>query len=681
MIEVIDLSSFKTVVSKTSCNYVYVVDVSGSMYQSLSDIKTHLKNTISLITSAGDTVSILYFSGKSQCGVVCENIDVSSIESIELLKKSVDRYLQPIGLTCFTSPLSLASQLKLKDGNVNSMIFMTDGYDNESTKSDIMKQLSEAKTVFDSVCFIEYGYYADRKMIQEMAKSVSGLHLFAEGFQDYQNVVQDAFGGVGKAVIKVPVKGKSDSVVYVTESGHVNIVDVVDGCASVPEDVKNVRAVTKSLLKGNIKSFSVDDLYLTTYYAAVEQDDDLLLTALQELGDVHLINMYENAFTKQELSLFTETVKSCILGDINRFKEGRNQGYMASDSITVNELLSMLINFDNVSVYTNTVAWEYNRTSRAATYENELPKFKQSPFSEISLNALVFNSERPNVSIQTTLNGTVELPENEYGLKSVPSKITRNYTVIRDGIKNIKTLPIVMKKSDFNGVFEAKVAQYIKSKEENGDRVYVEFDLTKIPVVKRKSVKKGKDVLEKLASVIRDLEVIRSKLKVVKDILPPVNFEKMSSVYGEEQAKWLSSIGVRDYGFSPVGSTSVEATDEYESIQVVVKIPGLSSLPSVAAVKKKVKEGKKLNLGDLLINNALELYGDKTNDELKGVVKSLTTEKRKLEVTVSSLVSVIILGRIDLGDSDTYTVDDVWFPELETKAPFTITKTRKMIKI
>jgi Mg-chelatase subunit ChlD len=46
-------------------NHVFVVDVSGSMSWDLPKIRTQLKNKLSNLMKEGDTISIVWFSGRN----------------------------------------------------------------------------------------------------------------------------------------------------------------------------------------------------------------------------------------------------------------------------------------------------------------------------------------------------------------------------------------------------------------------------------------------------------------------------------------------------------------------------------------------------------------------------------------------------------------------------------------
>lgn len=676
MFEVIELGGVKTVTTRSACNHVYVVDVSGSMYHDLPKIRQNMKNIISVVAQEEDTFSVIYFSGKGQCGVVFENVLVSDISTIQMMHTAIDRFIKPIGLTGFVEPIQLAMDLKLDPSKLNNFIMMSDGWDNQSSKDSIMEKVAMLPSKFASVSFIEYGYYADRDLISKMASITNGVHIFADGFEKYESAMSESIGAVPRVNnIDVKVNKAAKHCVFIY-NGQIRIVNVEDGVAKVPEDVERVHSVVpKDVLS---KRLSEDHLYLIMFYAAKQDNSELVWNVLQMLGDVALINKYTNAFTKQELSDFESMVESAVLDKDKRFVEGKDLTLVPSKNApTVLQLLNSLANV-NAELVLNSPYWNYTRTGRGSVAQDELPRFVPSPLGNVALNNLVFSSERPNVSIQTTVNGVVELPENDHKLTKVPSFITRNYTIVKDGILNVEHLPVVISQEDFEGVknFSHEVIEV------TGDKVYVVFNLRKTPVINRAMVE---DIsLEEFSKSVVALNTAKAAIKVLghKIEMSGGTTDKVKGLvtkYGEPAALWLSSIGVRDYGFSPVNTKSAEASDEYESIQVSCKIKGMSSLPAISAVEKKLKENKNLTVADSLLKSMMDKFQHiQEVDDLVEAKNSLVKTKRLDEVAIARSVYSLVLGRKWFG-SDEVVTTTVEFAGVETQ--LSIEKTRKMIEI
>jgi hypothetical protein len=281
-----------------------------------------------------------------------------------------------------------------------------------------------------------------------MAAAVGGTHVFADGYKRYEVVLGDTISGVARVnKIDVSVNKKAKHCIY-TYNNQIHIVPVVEGVASIPEDVERIHSIVpKDVLQ---KQLSEEHLFMILFYAAKTTNDELVWRCLEALGDVNLIRSYQNAFTKQELSEFEILVQNAVLDKTQRFVGGKDTNAVPDKNAnTVIDLLSALSEEKaNASLDTDSDHWNYNKIGRSSETIEELPKFVKSKLAaKVSMKDIVFNSERPNISIRTNQQGSVKLPENTVGLESVPSFITRNYTVIRDGIKNVKQLPVVLDRS------------------------------------------------------------------------------------------------------------------------------------------------------------------------------------------------------------------------------------------
>ena len=96
---------------KIQTNFIFVVDVSGSMYGDLSNIRKQLKNKLPTLMNAGDTISIIWFSGYKQAGILKEEVEISSLSTFTDLNNAIDRWLTPQGATAFDKPLEITKEV------------------------------------------------------------------------------------------------------------------------------------------------------------------------------------------------------------------------------------------------------------------------------------------------------------------------------------------------------------------------------------------------------------------------------------------------------------------------------------------------------------------------------------------------------------------------------------------
>jgi Mg-chelatase subunit ChlD len=125
-----------------------VIDVSGSMYYDLPEIRKNLKNKISSLVKENDTVSIIWFSGKNDAGILKEEVHVNSLKQLNDLNDAIDRFLKPIGLTAFAKPLELADDVirRIQSNNpesIFSLIFMSDGWNNDVSWDSVINVVNK----------------------------------------------------------------------------------------------------------------------------------------------------------------------------------------------------------------------------------------------------------------------------------------------------------------------------------------------------------------------------------------------------------------------------------------------------------------------------------------------------------------------------------------------------------
>jgi hypothetical protein len=239
----------------------------------------------------------------------------------------------------------------------------------------------------------------------------------------------------------------------------------------------------------------------------------------------------------------------------------------------------------------------------------------------------------------------------------------------------VTQLPVFCSKGTFLAEFPHKVI------EDHGNQVYAVFDLTKVPVINRAKVEAIS--LDKFATTVSELEVLKADQKYINWKLKELGgseakIQGMIEKYGAEAAAWLSSIGVRDYGFGEVGTTTAAATDEYISVQVNYKIKGLSSLPAVPAVQTKIDAGKNLTVSDSLIKNSMRL-GSLDKDGLEAYKEGVVSKKRDLERDMAAMVYSWVLGRVWFNDTDTASTTIELLPGVSSV--LTVDKERKSVKV
>lgn len=646
-------------------HHIAVIDCSGSMYNDLPEIRKQLKNKLPMLVKDDDTVSIIWFSGRGQFGILLDAVKIRSITDFSSVNKAIDQWLKPVGLTGFVEPLNevgqLAERLLAKSKNhAVSLFFMSDGYDNQWKREQILEVCEVLNSKVSATTIVEYGWYCNHPLMVEMATAMGGQLIFAENFLSYEPVFESALTnrplGGKKVEVELTVNALNNVVYTVTETGVLTFA-VKDGLVLVPEGIETLYYLTDNNKYGG--KTVVKDLpknYETALYAGMSVYSQMMLSdyvwkLLKVTGDVRFINMFANCFGKQKYNDFNTVVVEAVFDSSKRLVDGQDRNLVpAEDAFTVIDLLQILTKDKANRFYPRHPEFRYNRTSRKTIEKNTLltedeqvevenllnnaRTIKQvqaaqkrldellasKPSSEVKftptgedgypISDLVTNENRPNISARICVFGNVNIPENEYGIpETLNSRIYRNYTIIRDGIINVDTLPVSLTEKTFKqlskeGVVDGKF---------DPETIYL-LDLRSLPVINRKMVKDvSANNLFMLEYELAKTKAAQKVFKYFRDQVSPKESKTFKESYGVEGMNWLKELGITEYnGFNPP-RVQDEAQDMYYGKELKVSLKGISSLPKVEDVIKRRQEGKKLTISQKLIANALDEVNDYMN--------------------------------------------------------------------
>ena len=665
-------------------NFMFVIDVSGSMSGDLGYIRTQLKNKLPQLVKDGDTVTIIWFSGRNDAGILMEEVEIQSLKKLQDINTAIDRFLKPIGLTAFYKPLVLAKEAiqrikKNRSEGVFSLIFLTDGGNNDCSWSDVTKSLKDLESDLAASTFVEYGYYADSNAISKMAELVGGEKVEAEHFDDYdvvfENKLQKTYGSSKKTLIDVPSNLAFDFAFNITASNEIILYGITDGQVLVPEDTISLMFFTTkpshSLVlsyenKPELNKLVYGALYVLTEKLQNEYADDIF----KVLGDKNLYDVFTNAYGKQKLMNFKSMVKDCVFDHTKQFLKGRVTNLvMDENAYCVMNFISDLTDDENALVYPLHEEFSYKRigakkvaastnelnesqkallasaknvdelkaiTDSIAQTAQEVVKFEYNDKTKgYNISNLVWSSDRANLSINVKFDGYVELPKNKFGIDRIDTFIFRNYTIIKDGILNITKLPVTLSKPTFalfqgNGIIEAGLAYLPKM-------IYV-LDFSSLPIINKKMVKaiSAKALGEKEYSLLK-LQGLAKAYKYFGELHFPKVSTGFVEKYGAEGEAWLTELGITTYnGFNPKMLTE-KSSDFYMAVELNTKIAKLSSIPTVASVLKKIEDGKALTPADELLKPAIDDYNTQVNSP---IYKALTDQKLKDQVLENWLKTV-----------------------------------------
>lgn len=671
----------ETVKVSKPTNHIFVVDVSYSMSYDLPLIKKQLKNKLPNLMREGDTISIIWFSGRDQSGILKEEVEVKSLKTLTDLNDAIDKWLNPVGLTAFLKPLELTTDIinRIKNNrpeSLFSLIFLTDGYNNDCPWNEVISTLKSMENDITSSTFVEYGFYADTQKLTQMASLLGGEKVSTSDFDEFEPVFEKKISSGSASTKKIKVSIDDDheyDFAFSIENGSVLLYHINDGEILVGDNVNQILFFSGNKIGDELKSSEDTD---TILYAGIYVLSDKLLNFDAEklfyaLGDVYNYKQLVNAYGKQKLNEFKNSIRVCIKEHSERFLDGRDViKPVPDDAYCLMNLIDDLTKLDDCNFYPNHESFQYNRIGRKMeTKGSNLSEKEQKQLAEAKnveeankiledlrnknvdlkfintnpdkgypIKDLVWNESRANLSVRVKYEGKVELPENKYEISEVETFKYNTYTLIKDGIVNIDILPVswsqelddlLMK----NDVHFQRSSEYNSEKE--GVERYILIDLKSIPVINRGMVKNIS--AKELAESEWKLKKLQGDAKVYnhfrKDLFPKESKSYIEAV-GESAANWLKEIGITDYnGFNPP-KIAGETQDTYMAITLETKIKGLSSLPKVDDVIEKIKNDKELKLNEWVLSNAIINY----NEQLKSEIFQSLDEEQRNEVLKNYII-------------------------------------------
>jgi len=647
----------------------------------------------------GDTISIVWFSGSRDCGILKEEVEVKSLKTLTDLHDAIDRWLRPVGCTAFAQPLELVHEVigrisANRPDSVFSMIFLTDGWNNDCPWNQVTAALATLENELAAATFVEYGYYADSRRVTEMAAQIGGEKISTSGFDEFEPVFDAKMSGeiMGgkKTVVDVSDSYLYDFAFSVGKDGSVLLINIKDGQILVSQNVKEVHFFSPQAV-GTPDTGTDTSLYAAIYVLSDKLLNDDAEKVFYALGDQDHYQMLVNAFGKQKLGAFKTAIKECVTDVSKRYPTTNGKVQIqpvADDAYCLMNLIEDLGNIEGCLFYPNHDSFVYNRIGRkkisSATVHTEADKKKlgeaktteelkelaaevaeskvdvkfknANPERGYPLTDLVWNESRANLSVRIYIEGEALLPENDHGIDKVASFKYNTFTIIRDGIVNVKKLP-VFSTPELHNVLVSNGVDF------KMDGEVAVIDLTSLPLVNRGMVKAiSAEALAKKQWELKKLQGDKKVYDFYKKQLFPKTSKGFAELLGDEAAAWLKEVGITDYnGFSPK-VVSAEAQDFYMSVVLDTKIKGLSSLPKVDAVVAKIESGADLKLSEYVMSDAIkkyqaqlesDMYKTLNEEQQKGVLKTyletksgiLNKQRRKILQEIAQIKFSLILSK------------------------------------
>lgn len=623
------------------------------MSGSMDEMRKQLKNKLPMLISDTDFVTLIWFSGRHECGSIFEHLCIKDLSNLKMVHDTIDRYVKPVGSTGFVEPIRLAKQLAEKYTESPQVFFLSDGGENTWPLDETRKAFSDMKGI--PVVIVEYQYYCDRRFLQELAEVSDGVSVFNEDFESYNQTFDFYMQNKISKKRMVDVPDGMDIVFFDEQTFTLKKGAKVE----IPEHVETYWEVRRDYAENQKEDDEKyddkdnNDIYTAMLYAIQTRSSVMMGKCLSMLGDVYLSKRYSVCFSKQDYSRLFEHVKGCIFDkEKHAFLEGVDFTFKpVDDAFNVISFLKLIENDKKARLFPYHPSFTYQRISKEVKDDNHF-----LPNREIgSAPSLVFNQTRANVSIGCHLHGHIVYVEDDPDSVK-PAEAFRNYAILKDGIKNVNVLPMKVSAETYE---KLKAEGCIKEKD--GDaydktKIY-ECDITHLPVVNRKYVSTPFTSTSFCEKHIQ-LYIAKTNAKYLKKRLEMLNEAKEAT--DEKKDDEVDDSEKKTYERKTVDPSIVR--DFYNASELKVKIAKCSTIPTVnEKLLKEMDNPEKLTIAKELmyiIHN--ECNGD-DEDALKArLAVEMATIRELTMILEENKMAILIANCWFTGlsvDENTFQVD------------------------
>ena len=620
----------KAVVNKA---HLFIADGSGSMYQAVDQLKHDIGVWIDRLQD-GDVVTVGWFSSLGQYDYFIRNATINSTNRARLRQLILDN-IKARNMTCFSEVLNVANETIIGELAATNlpifMTFFTDGYPTVGNlRQEETRTLATLKAIAPALTdamFIGYRYH-NVSLMAAMAKAAGGQLIHANNIHEVGEASERFLDNdTGRVTTPYPAE---PVLAFQIEADHVEYVAWFDGALhSKPGDVYVVEKAA------TFESCGVLASYATAALLAELGQADLALQVLGEIGDIHLIDMLNNAILPQEIVRAKNAIVEAIFDQTTRFQNGYAAGYVpAPDAFCLLDLIRVL---DDVNAELVLDALEYHTIGRKGVSQTSIT-FKNLPGQTASFSDFVWNNERLNLSLRTYRRGQASFVfnGNDY---VIPTGRWRTYTLIADGHPNVARLPVKVDAAGF-----AVLAKHFDLNSE--DDVHF-LDLNTIPVINQ--MHQRPSALH-LGRMVLNETMLMGRQTALNALLPKDKSasETLVAVYGQELADWLALEGLTESGFSP-RSINAPATDSYIVPTFKISVKGMKSIPTVAVAMKSQSNALKQVMYDTTLT-----YQNSSPDVIRAELQNVRKELRALRTKIQTVKFVVLMAKKWFREFDKY---------------------------
>jgi len=642
---------------------IFCIDVSGSMSSDLPAIRRQLKNKLPTSIRPQDFMTLIWFSGNGQFGAIFEHISINDLRDLTAINGAIDHYIKSVGSTGFIEPIRLAKRLAETYPEQPQVFFLTDGGENSWPRQECLDAFGEMNTI--PLVIVEYQYYCDRDFLQKLADVSNATSVFNENFESY-DVSFATY--MNNTVSKLKTVESGLPIVYMDGETFVAKLPTADtrGLFRIPEHVHRVWKVdtgaeppvfSSTATEERVKTDpAVNEAYLMLLFCLQTKQMDAMEKCANALGDVYVSKLLSTCFSKQDVSRLYDHLLNCANDPATHaFKEGVDTSYVVkNDVFTIVDLLQVLQHDAKSRYYPYHHSVKYNRISKEVKDDDAI-EFIPNRDLGATFN-LVYHQSRANISVGCQIHGH----EKDCDDHIKPVTAFRNYTIIKDGIKNMDTLAVSFSEPTFQALKATGVFATLPDAYEN--HVHV-LDLKNLPVVNRLFMKVAFNS-DEFCNAHVDLLYHKSQMKYVNKI-------KKELEAGDEKSE------VDSASFERKKADPSVVRDFYVAPELQVKVAKCSSIPTVNEKLTAKLDGPeaKLTLSEWLMLDVHTEYKalDKTADANAVVSAWVKTKQDELKKHIHDTTTFLEKAKMAI------LIGGCWFSNCaETDKTFSVTyKTKK----
>jgi hypothetical protein len=560
-------------------------------------------------------------------------------------------------------------------------MFFTDGYPVVSNHTKeitaVMNALSGLSKKISNAILIGYGSYYNKELMSKMAEKVGGALVHSERLEDYASSV-GAFMGMESAK-RIEVKSPSLYPISVVgyQDGSVVTLPIDSGKILVPENMDKIWVLQSKNHIADLVGFDTEivkpdyiyeGLLACSYDLINKTQTDKAIDILGTSGDVHLIGLTANAWTNSEYGVAQKEISTAIKDEYSRYFSGKDTNYVPDPgAFCLMDALQILAEDDKAFFYPRHKSFSYNRIGvKTESVEGSL-EFHGFDTNACRFGDLVWNSNRLNLSVRAKINGVVRIPANDLQLPVVFSCfVWRNYTIVKDGVINMDTIPVSVSKNTFDRLVNAGMIDAPDNDWET--KKIFSLNLKSVPIVNRNLSTAPKST-EFISWLNRELELEYAQ-KYLNWLIakndPDGSATQQPIKYNLAQEEYLAQFGIKPDGCFQPKVIAQEATDFYYAKEFDVKIKSFSSAPKVEEViswdgKKSLTPSKSFMLD--VINNVNSWNTVDYMKEKNGIIvaQAAKIDLNKVKLELKSIRTKIQSTRFAV------LLCKQWFPDLSER--------------